>query len=138
MARRGKVYGEARHAPDPCGRECLTCERVLPTASFYTDARTPSGLRASCKDCTKRSTRTSTLRLKYGLTEAAYAELVLDQDGVCAVCGEVPPRALVVDHCHRTGKVRALLCDACNKALGLMKDDSARLRMAARYVDYHA
>jgi hypothetical protein len=65
------------------------------------------------------------------------------QGGCCAVCrkpesarnkrGELLP--LAVDHCHQTGKVRALLCSLCNKGIGLFGDDPALLRAAADYLE---
>lgn len=56
---------------------------------------------------------------KYGVTPAAYAELLIAQGGGCAICGSPPPRLgrfkhLSVDHDHETGRVRGLLCQNCN------------------------
>jgi hypothetical protein len=66
------------------------------------------------------------------------------QDGKCAICGSVPPPGgknaaarLHVDHDHETGKVRALLCNGCNRGMGYMNDDPARLRKAADYIERH-
>lgn len=71
--------------------------------------------------------------------------MLADQDGRCAGCqGELILRLhetnnsgqdLVVDHCHETGKVRGLLCRTCNMGLGQLKDDPARLRRLADYVE---
>lgn len=73
---------------------------------------------------------------KYGMKKAGYDRLLYLQDGVCAICKRPQKGAkrLAVDHDHRTGVVRGLLCDACNHAIGEMEDSPARLRCAARYL----
>jgi Recombination endonuclease VII len=73
-----------------------------------------------------------------GLMASAAEEhrrLLDAQNGVCAVCKLPSRRTLCVDHCHATRQVRGLLCDKCNTALGLLGDDSKRMRAAAAYVD---
>lgn len=84
-----------------------------------------------------RSCRESDLKQKYGLSGLAYDRLFEAQQGKCAICGFSPTknRALCVDHCHRTGRVRKLLCDRCNQGLGAFKDDLGLLRKAARYLE---
>lgn len=61
----------------------------------------------------------------YGITQADYLAIMESQEGKCALCrvdpGETPRGLLVVDHCHSSGKVRGLLCDDCNKALGVIE-----------------
>lgn len=54
--------------------------------------------------------------------------------GACAICGVRPDRSLALDHCHKTGKLRGLLCFSCNVALGHFKDDPKLLRKAIRYL----
>jgi Recombination endonuclease VII len=64
-----------------------------------------------------------------------HRRLLDAQNGVCAVCKLPSRRTLCVDHCHATRQVRGLLCDKCNTALGLLGDDSDRMRAAGAYVD---
>jgi hypothetical protein len=74
----------------------------------------------------------------YGITLKKYQALVEKQDGKCAICHGPPNgrvKKLVVDHNHETGKIRELLCDGCNRAIGFMKDDPEQLRAAALYLE---
>lgn len=61
--------------------------------------------------------------------------MLLAQDGRCLICRGEFGQTLPVDHCHRTGKVRGLLCHHCNRGIGLFGDDPERLRRAADYVE---
>lgn len=74
---------------------------------------------------------------RYGLTADQHAAMLTEQGGVCAVCRNPPSgkRPLHVDHDHDTGKVRALLCQGCNSALGMVKDDRSRLIGLVAYLD---
>ena len=71
----------------------------------------------------------------YGLSREEHQRLLDEQNGLCAVCKLPSRRALCVDHCHATRQVRGLLCDKCNTALGLLGDDSERMRAAGAYAD---
>lgn len=74
---------------------------------------------------------------KYGITLQDYDEMYAAQNGKCAICGtDVPggPGRFSVDHCHKSGRVRALLCTWCNCGLGNFKDNPARLEKAAKYI----
>lgn len=86
---------------------------------------------------TPRSNRLYALRSKYGIDADFYDQLLASQGHVCAIClnpETVSGRALAVDHDHTSGLVRGLLCGACNRALGLMRDDPAALARAAQYL----
>lgn len=76
---------------------------------------------------------------QYGMNDAIYAAMLASQGGRCAICRTDTPSTrrdyFDIDHCHRTGKIRGLLCETCNRAIGLMKDDAQRLRDAADYVE---
>lgn len=85
----------------------------------------------------------------FGVTLADYQKMFVEQEGACAICKnpEVSERNgkakwMAVDHDHALGdgrhSVRGLLCSACNQAIGHMKDDPARLRAAADYIERHA
>lgn len=80
------------------------------------------------------------LQYRYGLSADEYAAIVASQGGRCAVCARVPSgkgkksATLHVDHDHTTGHVRGLLCDACNRAIGLLGDSVAKLTSAAMYL----
>lgn len=83
-------------------------------------------------------------RSKFGISLAEYDQMLEAQGSACAICGKPEtverngkPRWLAVDHCHRTGKVRGLLCGRCNPMIGYAADDAELLRKAADYVAGH-
>jgi hypothetical protein len=71
----------------------------------------------------------------YGLAPGEYDRMLADQDGRCAICGKQPrTKRLSVDHDHRTGKVRALLCQPCNRGLRSFEFDYVPAQQAAIYI----
>lgn len=80
----------------------------------------------------RETLREWSLRNKYGLSLSDFAEMSARQSHRC-VCGDDGP--LVVDHDHATGEVRGLLCNNCNLALGLLRDDPSRLAALRRYLE---
>ena len=73
----------------------------------------------------------------YGITLEDYNKMLITQNNCCLGCKQnasILSKPLCVDHCHNTGKVRGLLCDNCNKALGLLKDDSTILFNLINYL----
>ena len=78
---------------------------------------------------------------KFGINSETYAQMLQNQNGVCAICGNPETatrlgvvRALSVDHCHTTGRIRGLLCSDCNTGIGKLKDDTKILQSAIRYL----
>jgi hypothetical protein len=76
----------------------------------------------------------------YGIDDGRISQMLRDQNGSCAICSVrfVETSARVpydIDHCHKTRKVRGLLCNACNKMLGLAKDNPDILKRGAEYLD---
>lgn len=78
--------------------------------------------------------RAPMLKIQYGLTIEQFEGLVAKHGGMCWICQQ-EPNPPCVDHCHATGRVRGILCRACNTAIGRMGDDPARLRAAAAYLE---
>lgn len=78
-------------------------------------------------------------RVKYGLSDERYDEMLAEQAHRCAICRTDKSvgisEKLHVDHDHGTGRVRGLLCNACNNGLGRFRDDPALLRAAADYLE---
>lgn len=83
------------------------------------------------------------LKKNYGITLEFYYELLTKQNHVCAICKRPEfaldhrtglPRALAVDHCHITGKIRGLLCTNCNRGLGKFNDRIDLLQNAISYL----
>jgi hypothetical protein len=131
-----RAYNRKRYAED--GR------RITANCSMCGIERVPEDRvhQAYCPDCFNawRIQRT------YGITPDDYAAMLEKQGGGCAICGvqqsqmwrESRRRPLVIDHCHTSGKIRALLCDYCNRGLGQFRDSPALLRKAAEYLEAHA
>lgn len=87
-------------------------------------------------DKVAHSKRNGRLKREYNITIAQYDTMHLYQGGVCAICGLANQRGqrLAVDHDHKTSKVRGLLCDLCNRGLGLFGDNQTRLLKALLYL----
>lgn len=71
------------------------------------------------------------------ITHAEYEAMLVQQEYRCAICGvhaSELDRALCVDHDHKTGQVRGLLCNNCNRSIGLLQDDPDVLRAALIYL----
>lgn len=123
--------------PEEPDRLCSVCNTVKPAEEFH---RAGPGKRksrcASCRaalrprqaarpgrkhDPEARRTwgRVHHLKAKYGITVEQYERMLASQGGGCAICGRPPGQTKhAVDHCHASGRVRALLCAACNRSLG--------------------
>lgn len=85
-----------------------------------------NGSYGKCKECTKWFK----IKIRYGLTKEDYFKILMSQNNTCAICKD-PERVkasktgiLHVDHNHKTGKVRGLICNACNSILGYANADN--------------
>lgn len=86
----------------------------------------------------KRSSKIQRLK-RYNLTESEYHDLLTQQNNVCAICknDKKHKNDWHVDHCHKTGKVRGVLCHHCNNALGQAKESIERLYLMIEYLKRH-
>jgi hypothetical protein len=134
-------------------KTCTSCGEDKDVGQFYVRKGKP---RPSCKACQKeyeREYRERTgysrnwehhLKSKYGITGQDYHDMAAAQNHVCAVCNRPETityanktRRLAVDHDHRTGKVRGLLCAKCNVMLGYARENSDYLASAMMYLREH-
>ena len=82
------------------------------------------------------------LKHRHKLSIEEYNNKLYEQNGQCAICGSETsghknqPR-LLVDHCHRTGKIRGLLCDKCNRGMGQFDDNPELLILAIEYLRHY-
>ncbi|MEU3476467.1 endonuclease VII domain-containing protein [Rhodococcus sp. NPDC006774] len=121
--------------PTSTKKACKNCKIVKPLDEFPNTPRTRDKRESWCKECHKPGQRNRTLLRKYGITADQYDGMVVAQDGKCAACNETAK--LVVDHCHKSGKVRALLCDRCNRLLGVADDRIELLQAAIAFLGVH-
>lgn len=133
---------------------CSACRQELPLESFYKDCTQPDGRQYTCKTCRatqvkawkeakpglyKATLRRSQLKLKYGITQEQFDSLLKKQGFACAICGANNPShssgQWCVDHDHKTGAVRGLLCAHCNLGLGHLQDSISVLFKAIKYLE---
>lgn len=127
-------------------KTCLKCGDSKSVLDFYKG-------RTECKNCQKRrraanhkkqrilypdSRYAVVLKHKYGITLEVYKLMLEDQNNACAICQSSSPghkkRYFSVDHCHKTGRIRGLLCQDCNAGIGYLKDRVENLIAAISYL----
>lgn len=139
---------------------CTRCRIAKENSQFYSCKRKVNGLASQCKECTNKYAKTEkrkeynrlyskkrtparqkaqkkyTLK-KYGISIEEYDGLVERQNGLCKICKSFKKnrkKRLCVDHDHSTGKIRGLLCDKCNRGIGLLRDSQETLANAIEYL----
>jgi hypothetical protein len=129
--------------------ECRECERVA--RKIYYDSNADKACAAARKWsrenperrnkikrdwCRKNPERIRLHHIKaeYGIGETEYQKMLAAQKNKCACCGDVFEKTPNIDHCHKTGAIRNLLCGPCNSGIGHFKDDFFRAIKAASYL----
>jgi hypothetical protein len=141
-------------------KTCTVCKETKDISEYHNNKRTKDGKAYRCKSCdasarkkwsdanperASYSARNRRLKHIYGVDIEWYEAQMKAQNNKCAICetetnntrGERKDWNFAVDHCHDTGKVRGLLCNQCNRALGLFKDDITLLEKAKNYLETH-
>jgi hypothetical protein len=136
----------AERCKDLTEKACTACKEIKPIAEFSRphDTFCQSCVAAKRKANYRRPGRgkdmayAKNLERNYGMTMEQYQAQVAKQEGKCAICGIEPNHRLHVDHDHRTGAVRDLLCRPCNYALGNAQDSLRVVRAMVVYLERHA
>lgn len=139
-------------------KTCTVCKKELDYRNYHRSKQTKDGYGYRCKQCDKKAreayrtnnlerfaevSRRKSLKWKYGITPEDYARILEKQNGGCGICGSTENKSAYgknkspsfsVDHCHRTGSVRGLLCNNCNRGLGLLGDTIEKLELAIIYL----
>jgi len=141
----------------PVGKKwCYRCKKVKDLSEFYKSSRSANGIQGHCKSCTKdvakewrAKNRTVNrryglnwrLKYKFNMSLDEYNNLLESQGHKCAICGQPEmtsrngiPKMMCIDHDHDTGKVRGLLCNNCNRGIGLIGEDPNWLQKAILYL----
>lgn len=128
-------------------KNCKKCNQIKPLSEFAKH-KNKKYRNSYCRPCAseyskewrirypqkaKRKGFNQKLKQRYGITAEDYDKMFAVQQGLCAVCNK--NSKLDVDHDHKTGVVRALLCKGCNVALGRVQDNPTTLRKLAEYLE---
>ena len=133
-------------------KKCPKCSLVLPRTDFYVvKTKTKKGWRYSsdCKSCQSSSvkqwkidnpdkhqtnSKKGILKHRYNITLEEWQALLDKQNGLCAICSMDISDKPYVDHSHETGKVRGMLCNNCNRGIGMLQDSPESLQKASNYL----
>lgn len=124
-------------------RNCFRCKEFKSLEEFSSHKGKLHNKNYTCKKCRSSakpaemlkyygSSRNGNLYFKYKITTGDYDRMYDEQNGLCILCNR--SRALVVDHCHSTSKVRGLLCHGCNLGIGQFEYDLSLFDKAKEYV----
>lgn len=112
---------------------CKSCNQEKYLTEFITSKR-----KNTCNICYKNKKILDRRINKYGINSEDYSKIYKKQNGLCLICqkpeADIYGNLLAIDHDHKTGKVRGLLCRKCNSALGLLKDDINNIKRAVSYL----
>lgn len=119
-------------------KKCTSCREWLAEEDFNTRSKSPDGLTARCKACSRRAS----LWKFYRLTLERFNEILDSQGGGCAICRRVQVRGWHVDHDHACcpeGRtcglcVRGILCSNCNTGIGMLQENEETLESALSYL----
>jgi len=126
-------------------RKCRLCKENKSLYEFHKNGKYFSG---RCKSCKKHLQETGQwkktpydryafIERNYGMNKEQFLEFFASQKNKCKLCSRELQEKWCVDHCHTTGKIRGVLCYACNSGIGHLQEDPEILRKAIDYVQMH-
>ena len=127
-------------AVDGHQNKCKLCRSNYLSARYATDSEKVEISTRRWQDKNRDKMKNSRLKRLYGITLDQRRQKLEDQVGRCPLClrhQDELSRPLMVDHCHKTGKIRDLLCFSCNAALGSLRDDLATALRVVEYIQKH-
>jgi hypothetical protein len=131
IKRRGRTGAPAKYTGNETHLVCARCRQRLPVTAFGGTSN-PRSRRPGAQVCFACSRLRRKLRA-YSLPAEEYARLT--SAPTCDICcGDFGKRGPFIDHDHRTGQLRGVLCEACNSGLGFFRDDAVLLSFAAEYL----
>lgn len=120
-------------------RVCSRCKIQKSLSDYYPKPDGQTGTHGSqCKKCVKKQVLESHRRRSYGLTPQMWNDLFISQDSRCKICKiKEINHEWHTDHCHKTNKVRGILCKDCNLMIGFAKDNIKTLKKAIEYLRWN-
>lgn len=132
-------------------KKCSFCNTEKELSEYHKNSRAKDGLQSSCKDCRKginqkwkdnnresyqRVKRKAHVKAKYGVSLEWIDEQLEQQDNKCTLCDTQLHKGknIAIDHCHKTGIVRGIICRPCNSAMGMFNDNPALIERAIEYL----
>lgn len=118
---------------------CRDCKENKSIDSFHNSLSYVNGYNAICKICYKYDW----MKKKYNLSKEEFDEMFKCQLEMCDICetrlninaSSKEDGCICIDHCHKTGKVRGIVCKRCNTAMGFFKDDIKVMKKAIHYLE---
>lgn len=117
-------------------------ERAVYTKAYYEKNRDKISVQAKIRNkrryvIKKDSQRERFIKRTYGISTNEYNQRVADQNGLCAICKQPDQKHpnLAIDHDHKTGKIRSLLCRKCNLILGHVEKNVEHIRLMLQYIE---
>jgi hypothetical protein len=131
---------------------CSKCKTDKSYSEYWKNKTTIDGYQSWCKPCWYNKTieklsgdtrekylrmrKNGHLKRKYNITLEEFEIMLKKQNGVCGICKtKTKLKSLAVDHNHTTGQIRGLLCENCNRGLGMFRDNTDFLQQAIKYLE---
>jgi thiol-disulfide isomerase/thioredoxin len=125
---------------------CSNCKEIKTIDNYNFYKKSAVGLASWCNTCRKEhrtlnidKSYIAVIKRKYGISEEEYIQILKKFDNKCGICSSTDSggrsKRMSLDHCHKTGKIRGILCHSCNTGLGLLKDSTEILQKAIDYLE---